>query len=484
MNLGTLIEGLPAAMAHGNPGVEVTGVTKDSRAVQPGFLFFVTPASEPYLGEALGRGACAVVSERPPGTAVPNLVITADGAALLGKVASRINGVPSRRLSVTGITGTNGKTTTTYLMESILRAGGKKCGVIGTILYRYDGHEVKAPTTTPGADELQGLLAAMVRAGVEHAVMEVSSHALHQKRVEGVEFDTAVFTNLTRDHLDYHGTVEAYRDAKALFFHHYLRESPKEHRRAVINLDDPAAQGFVPAPPVETLFYSLTHKAHGHVIRYEETIEGLRAEISLHDMAVTLRSPLLGIFNVSNILAASLSAISAHLPLEAVKKGVESLPGVPGRLERVSNDRGVFAFVDYAHTPDALAKVLDLLNRLKRKRLILVFGCGGDRDKGKRPLMGEIASRMADFSIITSDNPRSEVPSRIIEDIARGFSGNSFRVVEDRRAAIREACAMARPDDVLLVAGKGHEDYQIIGQETHHFSDQEEIGEGFGVAGR
>jgi UDP-N-acetylmuramoyl-L-alanyl-D-glutamate--2,6-diaminopimelate ligase len=482
MKLSRLIDGMTIDRISGNADLEIRGITKDSRMVEEGYMFFCTRKSASFITEAVKRGARAVVSEAEPGMPVDCLIITSDVDELLGKVSSRFYDMPSRDLFIAGITGTNGKTTTTYLMESIAAAAGRKAGVIGTISYRYGGRTIPAPNTTPGAVEMHSLLRDMRDAGTDMVAMEVSSHALDQKRVEGIEFDMGIFTNLTHDHLDYHETFEKYAEAKKLLFSHYLKKSSKGMRWAILNKDDPAVLGFVPEMPVETLYYSTISEADAYFLSGRESIDGLSLDISVMGERMLLTSPLVGRFNASNILAACLFGYGAGLPADAVKEGVESLPGVPGRLERVVNGKGISVFVDYAHTPDALEKVLELLGRLKKGRLIVIFGCGGDRDNTKRPVMGKIASHLADYSIVTSDNPRSEKPGMIINDITAGFNGGPFTVIEDRKEAIYQGIEMARENDVVLIAGKGHEDYQIIGDQRLHFSDREVAEEFLDVA--
>jgi UDP-N-acetylmuramoyl-L-alanyl-D-glutamate--2,6-diaminopimelate ligase len=479
MRLLDLIKGMPVSQVRGDANIEITGLTKDSRAVQDGFVFFATRKSETFISEALKAGAVAVVAGRDVNEPVPCLVVSYDVPSFLGKMASRFYGLPSTKLHIAGVTGTNGKTTTTYLIESILKADNRKAGVIGTISYRYGGLELKADNTTPGATEAHNLLGDMYESGVRFVAMEVSSHALDQKRVEGIEFDIGIFTNLTHDHLDYHGDLDNYKSAKALLFRRYLEESAKEDRYAILNADDPVVRDMIPSAPVKTLFYSLKTPADGFLVSAQEDIRGLKLELSVMGKAFSIRSPLVGMFNASNILASVLYGHAAGVSLASVRKGVEGLIGVPGRLERVKTVDGPSVFVDYAHTPDALTKVLEMLNRLKEGRLILVFGCGGDRDRAKRPVMGNIASEMADVTIITSDNPRSEDPKSIIREIVQGFQGNnnSFKVIENRRDAICESVKLARRNDVLLVAGKGHEDYQIVGDKVFQFSDHEVIEE-------
>jgi UDP-N-acetylmuramoyl-L-alanyl-D-glutamate--2,6-diaminopimelate ligase len=485
MNLEELLAGMPVTTVRGgfSGEQEVTGVTKDSREVREGAMFFATGSSKSFLQDALNKKASVIVSEEPLPGDIPCLVVANDVRLLLARVAARFYGFPSRRINVTGITGTNGKTTVSYLIESIVRASGARAGVIGTISYRYRHHVRKGATTTPESAEIQSLLAGMSAEDVGYAVMEVSSHALDQGRVEAVDFDCAIFTNLTHDHLDYHGDFEHYRRAKALLFHHCLKESAKEKKHAVLNIDDPSARSLIPAPPVTTLTYSSRGAADAYPTSFRESIDGLILELSVKGRKVRAATPLVGHFNVSNILAAALFGFAAGMSPDIISSGLSSLKGVPGRLERVATERGFHVFVDYAHTPDALEKTMETLNRVRQGRLIVVFGCGGDRDRTKRPLMGRIASKLADFTIITSDNPRTEEPLSIIEEIRPGVTGNSFKVIEDRRAAIDGAIAMAKEKDVVLVAGKGHEDYQIIGKVTYPFNDREVIEECLRVAG-
>jgi UDP-N-acetylmuramoyl-L-alanyl-D-glutamate--2,6-diaminopimelate ligase len=482
MKLTELLACIPIKHMKGTGETEIWGITKDSRDAGPGYIFFATGSSKPFLHNAVERGASVVVSDEMLAGDFPCMVVVDDVRVVMARMAARFYGFPSRDLAVTGITGTNGKTTVSYLIESIIGATGKKAGVIGTISCRYGSHLLKKPNTTPESVDIQSLLRAMKKEGVEHAVMEVSSHALDQGRVEDIDFDRAIFTNLTHDHLDYHGDFAHYRQAKQRLFSHCLVKSRKERKYAIVNLDDPCVSRFVQGPPIETLTYSVEKDADAHLISMKEDIRGLLLQLSLKGRAVEVSTSLVGSFNVSNILASLLFGHSADIPLDIIKKGVESLHGVPGRLERAGTNTPFHAFVDYAHTPDALRKTLETLNRVRKGRLIVVFGCGGDRDRTKRAVMGRIASDLADFSFITSDNPRSEEPGEIINQIKSGFTGNSFRAIENRREAIAEAVRMARENDVVLVAGKGHEDYQIIGTMVHRFSDREVIEECIDVA--
>ncbi|HME46197.1 MAG TPA: UDP-N-acetylmuramoyl-L-alanyl-D-glutamate--2,6-diaminopimelate ligase [Syntrophorhabdales bacterium] len=482
MTLAELLADMPLVSVRGHVPETVTGITKDSREVREGFIFFATEASKPYVHEAVRKGAGVIVSDAELGDDFPCFVLIREPRMVLGRMAARFFGYPSRGMHVTGITGTNGKTTTSYLIESILRAANKAVGVLGTISYRYDGTVLKGQTTTPESTEIQRLFSRMQQEGVRSVVMEVSSHALDQGRVEGIDFDGAIFTNLTHDHLDYHLDFEHYKEAKKRLFHHYLSTSSKEKKYAILNRDDPSARDFICKSPIANFTYSLRGDAHAFATAVQEETSGLTLAVSLMGRELIVRSPLIAAFNAANILAAALFGHVAGIPYDLIRKGLEALKGVPGRLERIDNGRGISIFVDYAHTPDALRKTLETLKRLCTGRLIVLFGCGGDRDKTKRPLMGRIASDLADFTIITSDNPRSEDPLRIIEEIRQGFVGNAYRIVENRREAIGEAIRMATVNDVLLVAGKGHEDYQVIGTEVHHFSDREVIEEWLHVA--
>jgi len=482
MRLNDLIKNMPFVNIKGSRDLEITGITKDSRAVGEGYMFFATGKSGTYIDDALKRGAKAIVTDKEPDSPFECVITVQDVAASLGEAASTFHGFPSKQMHVAGITGTNGKTTTTYLVESVLMNAGKKAGVIGTISYRYDGKALKADNTTPGAAETHSLLKDMQLAGVAFVVMEVSSHALDQKRVEGVDFDIGIFTNLTHDHLDYHGDIESYKGAKRLLFEYYLKKSTKEQKFAILNIDDPSTRDFVVAAPTRTLSYSTKGSADAYLLGYSENINGLELDVSLLGKKISLASPMIGVFNASNILAACLYGHITGIPYDNIGKGIKCLEGVPGRLERIVNKKGLAVFVDYAHTPDALGNVLALLNRLKKGRLILVFGCGGDRDKGKRPIMGRIAAHLADLTIITSDNPRTEDPGNIIADIIYGFGNAPFKVIEDRKEAINEAIKAAQYGDVVLVAGKGHEDYQLVGDKVLHFSDREVIEEVLNVA--
>ena len=486
----------------GNPGsldCEVREVCDDSRAVEPGDLFVAVRGASSdghdYLRQALERGAVAAVVESEAaaaGLSFPGgIVRVASTRAALGQIAAIRYGEPARALRLVGVTGTNGKTTTSYLIESMLRAAGRKTGVLGTVNYRWgDDPQVVRPAqhTTPGPLELHRTLAEMRAANCTHAIMEVSSHALSQERLSGVRFRVGAFTNLTQDHLDFHGTMDSYFHAKARLMRHLLA-SPDGV--GVIFMDGDYGRRMAGSVVGERLLVSVVDEgADVSPKRYQCTIDGIEAELSSPLGAIELRSPLIGRYNLANIVVATGVAIALGLDIATIRKGVAELEGVPGRMERVSNSLGFSVLVDYAHSPDALENVIATLRPLIKSdgRLLCVFGCGGDRDRMKRSPMGEVVARGADLAIVTSDNPRTEDPRAIVDMIlagvhktdmplvgsaaALGAARRGFCVEVDRRRAIQAAVAAARPDDVVLIAGKGHEDYQIIGHTKHPFDDR------------
>ena len=476
---------------------QVQGLACDSRRVRAGSVFFALPGQHAdghdFVDDAVQRGAAAVVVERPvalpPETAC---VRVSNARRAMAHAAAVFFDHPSRSLVLVGVTGTNGKTTVTYLLEAILGAAGRACGVIGTISRRYGGRERAAALTTPESLEIEELLAEMAGAGVGFVAMEVSSHALDLDRAHGLDFDAAVFTNLSRDHLDYHGDMESYFRSKARLFTECLRASVKERPVAVVNADDP--RGLELARLTRDAGLAALTCGRGsrwdvHPVRLDSDVDGLRGTLACGGQEIEFASPLMGEINLENILAAAGTAWALGAAPDAIGAGLARLERVPGRLERVSNGLGVTLVVDYAHTPDALGKVIHALRPLTRGRLITVFGCGGDRDPGKRPLMGEIAARASDAVVVTSDNPRGEEPLAIIRGIEDGVrrggmrragagrTRRGYRVEPDRRAAIRRGLSLADPGDVLLVAGKGHEDYQILGERRIHFDDREVLRE-------
>lgn len=477
--LADLLDGFKTCAINGPTRRPVQQLTADSRQVGPDTLFVAVRGLQAdghaFLEEALKRGAAGLVVEQVPNAIAERaqqvgctIVRVANSRQALGHLASAYYGHPSRQLRLVGITGTNGKTTTTYIIESILQAAGKATGVLGTVSYRFGGQEIPSSHTTPDAQQLHALFAQMVQAQLGYAVMEVSSHALDQERVWGCRFDAAVFTNLSRDHYDYHGTEEAYFAAKARLF----QDLPSTW--SVINLDDPYGQRLIHMSRGRLLTYGLEGEATFKPSAVRHGLEGIRFRLSTTKGQLEIASPLVGRHNVYNLLAGIATAVALDIDAGAIVQGIAQLQRVPGRLERVDCGQAFGVLVDYAHTPDALEQVLQLVRAETTGRLITVFGCGGDRDPGKRPLMGQVATELSDYTIITSDNPRTEDPQRIIEAIVAGVTPTTdYVTLPDREEAIAHAIAVAQPHDTVLIAGKGHEDYQIIGHTRRHFDDRE-----------
>jgi UDP-N-acetylmuramoyl-L-alanyl-D-glutamate--2,6-diaminopimelate ligase len=473
---------------------EITGLYYDSRKVQPGGLFFALKgvASDGYvfIEAAKKAGAVAVVIEDDRTPTDVAWVRVADGRLAMSRMAAAFYADPASGVPTVGITGTNGKTTTTYLLESIFGKAGMPAAVLGTVNYRFGSLSIPAPNTTPESVDLQQTLRTLLDAGAKGIVMEVSSHALQQRRVDGCSFDVGVFTNLTRDHLDYHLDMESYLQSKARLFSELLvPDDQKPARHAVVNTDDAYGRRIAAAAACPVVSYGMEKGADVHAENVEFSVDGISCTLVSPKGSVGVKSSLVGRFNLYNIMAAAGAGLALGLPLATIKEGLEGHGQVPGRLERVENDLGVTVLVDYAHTGDALENVLRTMTELKKGRIITVFGCGGDRDKGKRPIMGEIAGRYSDLSIITSDNPRTEQPAAIITQVRAGvtplgireyttqeaatFGEKGFVCVEQRQDAIHLAIRASRPEDIILLAGKGHEDYQIIGKEKFHFDDRE-----------
>ncbi|MFN8058839.1 MAG: UDP-N-acetylmuramoyl-L-alanyl-D-glutamate--2,6-diaminopimelate ligase [Vicinamibacterales bacterium] len=482
------IEAGPAGRAFDE---EVRGIEHDSRRVGRGAVFVALRGQRAdgarFADAVKAHGAIAVVAETPApeGWSSPWLVVP-DARLALAHLAAAFYSHPSRALRVVGITGTNGKTTTSYLVAAVFEAAGISCGRLGTVGYRVGAEERQAPHTTPEANVVQQLLREMVDRGAGACAMEVSSHALALERVAGVDFACAVFTNLTRDHLDFHGDMEAYFQAKKRLFDLLSAGAP-----AVINVDDPAGRRLV-ANQRTALTYAIGQPADVKVDELSLTMAGVSCVLSTPRGRLTVRSPLPGRPNAYNLLAAVSTGLALGLPTEAIEHGLANVSSVPGRFQLVSAPSdGIVVIVDYAHTDDALRNVLETVRPLTQGRVIVVFGCGGDRDKTKRPLMGAVAARLADFVVLTSDNPRSEDPGAIIDDIKRGLvaspdrsqpkSGQVVTAVSarqtpwvaepDRRLAIERAIGEAWPEDVVVIAGKGHEAYQVIGARTLPFDD-------------
>jgi UDP-N-acetylmuramoyl-L-alanyl-D-glutamate--2,6-diaminopimelate ligase len=480
VQLARLIRSLDVIESRGSMDLDITDISYHSHRVKKGHLFVAIPGTKQdghhFIQEVIARGASAVIAEQlPHGHGNIPLVAVRDARKALAQVSAEFFAHPSREITLVGITGTNGKTTTSYLIESIIKAAGKEAGVIGTINYRLGGIEQPAPTTTPQSYDLQRLLREMVDAGMQYAVMEVSSHALDQERVRGCHFDVGVFTNISPEHLDYHEDMEGYLAVKKRLFHEILPESQK-HPCAIINLDDPLLQDLPQQlSPLRTMTYGLD-QGMIRAPQREISLQGIRATLSTPAGTMEIVSALIGEYNLYNIMAATAVGICLGIPAEAIRRGMKGLSMVPGRMEQVGAGNP-WVLVDYAHTPDALEKSIRAIKRLARAKVVVVFGCGGDRDRSKRPPMGRIGVELADLVIITTDNPRTEDPLKIIEEIeqgARNASPERYLVIPDRREAIRQAIALAGEEDCVLIAGKGHEQYQIIGAEQVPFDDRAE----------
>ena len=460
----------------GQKDVNVTGISYDSRKTKPGDIFFCMHGQhtdgEKFVNSAIENGAVAIFSDkRLELNNRATLVVVPEITLALAYVSSKFYSYPSEKLKIIGVTGTNGKTTITYLLESIFNTAGISCGVIGTINYRIGKEIFPAENTTPQAPDLQKFLSTAAEKKVEVIVMEVSSHSLALNRVAYTKFHTGIFTNLTRDHLDFHKTFEEYFNAKAKLFE--LVE-----KFAIINIDDPWGEKLLSIIKCPVVTYGILNK------NSDFTITELRRNLftsfyvlnSKNGEKIKIRTSLIGEYNLYNVLSAVICALNFGIQPEDIKKGIENIRTVPGRLEKVECGQKFTVLVDYAHTDDALKNVLTTLNKLPHKKIITVFGCGGDRDRSKRPLMGEVAVNLSDYVIITSDNPRSENPEKIILDIEVGIhrTGKSnYEIIIDRELAIKRALSMAEESDIVLLAGKGHESYQIIGDQKIHFDDRE-----------
>ncbi len=490
MKLETLASSASARLVQ-NPNarraVDITGITCDSRSVRLGDLFAALPGAKidgaQFARQAAQRGAAAILTEHEdPAIELPQLVCD-DARMGLAKLARAFYGHADLRLRLGAVTGTNGKTTSAYLVRHIMKECKRQCGMLGTIEYDLGSEVIEAPLTTPESLDLHRYLRTMVNAGCDSAFMETSSHSLCQHRVAGIHFDAAVFTNLTQDHLDYHRTMDQYRDAKALLFRNLLPDAV-----AILNMDDAAARHFEECTQARVLGFSIQGDARSPFGLNADILATIR-QMNIHGTAFSLQSPwgnreihikLAGAHNVQNALGALAASVVLGADFDNALAALESFKGVPGRLESVElaqTDAPLpfRVFVDYAHTEDALRSVMKALRELKPSRLITVFGCGGDRDQTKRPKMGRAVEEMADLGVITSDNPRTEDPGAILDQICSGIhSPGKFIVEPDRAKAIAMAINEARADDVVLIAGKGHENYQIFGKEKRHFSDVEE----------
>ncbi|PLX80760.1 MAG: UDP-N-acetylmuramoyl-L-alanyl-D-glutamate--2,6-diaminopimelate ligase [Desulfuromonas sp.] len=490
MRLDNLLQDLPEAVIHGPKNPLVGALVYDSRRVVPQSAFFALVGVESdghaYIKEAVAGGAAVIFVERsvqaPKGV---TLVEVPDTRLALSLVAERFFGQPTSRIPVIGVTGTNGKTTVTYLVEALLQAAGYRPAVFGTVAYRFEGTQYQASHTTPETVDLLQRLSEFMGQGCNALVMEVSSHALAQHRVAGIGFDVVAFTNLTPEHLDYHKDLEDYFSAKARLF----CTAGNKVRKKVLNVDDPYGQRLAEEHP-EAVTFGLDSDAQVSVVDPRLDMNGIHGRLQTPSGHAEFESRLLGRFNLENLLCAATIGVQLGLSAESIASALKNASAVPGRLEQVNNTMGALILVDYAHTGDALDKALEALRALKPTRLLTLFGCGGDRDRSKRPVMGEAAARYSDQVIVTSDNPRTEDPQAILQDILPGLTphlpeltraqmkeggGRGFTVIPDRREALTFAVSLLREGDALLAAGKGHEDYQVVGREKQHFDDREEL---------
>ncbi|HUH66186.1 MAG TPA: UDP-N-acetylmuramoyl-L-alanyl-D-glutamate--2,6-diaminopimelate ligase [Syntrophales bacterium] len=497
MQIQAAIKDIGIIQVSGALAGEVSAICYDSRNCVKDSLFVAVSGfkqdGHAFIGDAVGRGARFIVHEKdyspPPGV---TSIRVKDSRAILGILGKNFFRDPSSQVCLIGITGTNGKTTVTYLLEAILKAAGYRAGVIGTVNYRFNDEVWPAPHTTPESYELQKILRTMVDRGVTYVVMEVSSHAVDLRRVDDCSFDMGIFTNLSQDHLDYHKTMEAYFEAKKRFFYEIMPAGKKKYQhRMLVNGDDPWGQRLVRevGPKLTCWTYGMDTRCDVEARDSVFSLEGIKAEISAGGKRFAVTSPLIGKYNLYNILAAVASASVIKIPDRFIRAGIGNLKNVPGRLEKVSGPSEPVVFVDYAHTEDAMQRVLQNLSPFKKGRIITVFGCGGDRDRGKRPLMGKAATAWSDLTVITSDNPRTEDPLSIIAEIEKGVAGGpvtkltygelrtkeiekGYAVIPDRREAIGTAVSLSHASDIVLIAGKGHEDYQIIGEKKFPFDDR------------
>ena len=476
MKLSTLVHHLGSMGTYNLCDIEITGITNDSRKVRPGYLYVAIKGYKAdghnFIKKSIECGAQAIVSEERSSldTNIP-LIIVRDTRKALSSLSCCFYNNPSQKINLVGVTGTNGKTTTTFLTKSVIEKAGYETGLIGTINYQIGKKVITAKETTPESVELQRLISEMVAAKMKFAVMEVSSHSAIQHRIENIDFKTAVFTNITTEHMDYHKTFPNYMNAKAELFKNLRKDS-----FAVLNADDEFSEYFADRTNAKIIWYGIKNDADIKAEIYKESTRDVMIKLSCFGREVDMKIPFVGLHNVYNALASVASAISLGFELDTIKSGIETASTVPGRLENVPCDRGFKVVIDYAHTPHALETVLHALKNPVKGRILLVFGCGGDRDKEKRPQMGRIADEKSDIFWLTNDNPRSEDPLAIIDDIKAGIkSARSFHIQTNRYKAIEDALSEAKDDDLIIIAGKGHERYQIIKDTIVPFDDREVV---------
>jgi UDP-N-acetylmuramoyl-L-alanyl-D-glutamate--2,6-diaminopimelate ligase len=455
--------------------LEIKGITCNSKDVKPGFVFVAIKGNRQdgsqYIKEAIAKGASLVVVQDKLAKLEikekTKFLVVNDCRKFLATQSDKFYGFPSTKIRVVGITGTNGKTTISYLIEALAKESGLACGVIGTVNHRFGAKKIIAQNTTPGACELQSLLAQMQARQVKYCAMEVSSHALDQERVAKINFARAIFTNLTQDHLDYHKNLENYFQAKAKLFRFLPASSI-----AIINNDDKHSFRLKRLTKGRIITYGIDRKSTVMARDIDFGIRSTQFSLVAPKINIRIKTNLVGRYNIYNILAAISWGISENLPIQGIKSAIEKFKNVPGRLQKVSCKKGFSIFVDYAHTPDALFNVISALRQLVPGRIIVIFGCGGERDKLKRPKMGRVVTQLADYAIITSDNPRCECPEQIIKDIQKGINKNNYCLVPERLSAIRAGLALAKKGDCLLIAGKGHENNQIFKNKVQYFNDR------------
>ncbi len=477
MQLKNLVAAVPTRRIIGPLDRTVESIAYDSRRVQKNGLFIALPGQKTdgnqFVDQAVDRGATVVVTEREENCPSATCVVVDNARQAMADLAAIFYDYPTRRLKLAAVTGTNGKTTTSFLIKHISEKAGLRCGLLGTVRYEIGDRILPAIRTTPESLDLQELLAQIANAGCRAAALEVSSHALAQDRTRGLEWDVAVFTNLTQDHLDFHGTMEKYFEAKMRLFEGLATQKTKKTPVAVVNLDDRYGEQIVSrlAKRVSTITYGMSARADFRASNYRTEFGGTSYQLDARGRSYLVRVPLIGRFNVANATAALAAVTVLGINLREAILSLARSPQVPGRLEAVPAKRQFQVFVDYAHTDDALLNVLKTLRELSPRKLIVVFGCGGDRDRQKRPLMGAVADQNADFSIITSDNPRKEDPDAIIAEVEKGFRGDRHEKIPDRAEAIARAIGLAQPRDIVLIAGKGHEAYQEFADHTVPFDD-------------
>jgi UDP-N-acetylmuramoyl-L-alanyl-D-glutamate--2,6-diaminopimelate ligase len=477
MQLKTLLSASPVREIFGSVDRPVENIAYDSRRVQRNTMFVALRGEKTdghqFIGHALDKGASVIVAERDHKDSRATCLLVDNTRNALADFSAAFYGYPARKLKIAAVTGTNGKTTTTFLIKHICENAGLRCGLIGTVRYEIGERILPAIRTTPESLDLQELLAQIGNAGCKAASMEVSSHALAQERTRGIEWNVAVFTNLTQDHLDFHGTMENYFEAKAKLFTSLAHQKQKTKPVAIVNVDDRYGQRLLDKvdETVPVVTYGMGLRADFRASNYRAEFTGTSYQLDARGKSYLVRLPLIGRFNVTNSIAALAAAETLGISLRNAVLSLGKAPQVPGRLELVPAKRQFQVFVDYAHTPDALANVLKTLRELQPNKLIAVFGCGGDRDRQKRPLMAEMADRLADYSIITSDNPRKENPHAIIAETETGFRSSHYEKIVDRTEAINRAVALAGARDIVLIAGKGHENYQEFADYTVPFDD-------------